>query len=192
MLEVSPKAAGLIFDCDGTLADTMPIHWQAWRNAFTLFCSDCPLEFLKELSGIPSETIVQIFNERFNRNLEPQVVAKAKNDFVKDKLINAQPIIPIVNIVKACYGKLPMAVASGGTRVNVMNTLKAIGLEGSFQVIITADDKIKPKPEPEIFLEIARRLNIKPNCCQVYEDGDAGIRAAQLAGMIVTDVRPFI
>ncbi|HPG41657.1 MAG TPA: HAD-IA family hydrolase [bacterium] len=192
MLEVSPKVAGLIFDCDGTLADTMPIHWQAWRTAFTMFSSDCPLEFLRELSGIPSETIVQIFNERFNRSLDPQVVAKAKNDIVKEKLHNAQPVIPIVNIVKAYYGKIPMAVASGGTRTNVINTLKAIGLESFFQVIITADDKIKPKPDPEIFLEIARRINVKPELCQVFEDGDAGIRAVQLAGMIVTDVRPFI
>jgi len=191
-MKVSSKAKGLIFDCDGTLANTMPIHWQAWREAFMTFGADCPLEFLKELSGIPSERIVRHYNERFEKNLDLKSVAYYKNELVREKLLYATPIGPVVEIVKMYKGKLPMAVASGGTKLNVHNTIKAIGLEGFFKVIITADNNVKPKPSPDIFLEASKRINIPPKFCQVFEDGNAGVESAKKAGMIVTDVRPFI
>ncbi len=191
-MKVSSKAKGLIFDCDGTLADTMPIHWQAWREAFMTFGADCPLEFLKELSGIPSERIVKHFNERFEKDFDVKHVAHYKNELVREKLLFANPIVPVVEIVKMYKGKLPMAVASGGTKINVQNTIKAIGLEGFFKAIITADNKVKPKPSPDIYLEAAKRINVMPKFCQVFEDGNAGVESAKKAGMIVTDIRPFI
>ncbi|MBN2410265.1 HAD-IA family hydrolase [candidate division KSB1 bacterium] len=191
-MKVSSKAKGLIFDCDGTLADTMPIHWQAWREAFMTFGADCPLEFLKELSGIPSERIVSHFNARFEKDFDVKSVALYKNELVRDKLLFANPIVPVVEIVKTYKGKLPMAVASGGTKLNVNNTIKAIGLEGFFKAIITADNKVKPKPSPDIYLEAAKRINVPPKFCQVFEDGNAGVESAKKAGMMVTDIRLFI
>ncbi len=191
-MKVSSKAKGLIFDCDGTLADTMPIHWQAWREAFMTFGADCPLEFLKELSGLPSEHIVGHFNERFEKDLNVKSVAHYKNELVREKLLFANPIVPVVDIVKMYKGKLPMAVASGGTKMNVVNTIKAIGLEGFFKAVITADNKVKPKPFPDIFLEAAKRIKVPPKFCQVFEDGNAGVESAKKAGMMVTDIRMFI
>ena len=192
MLKVNNKAKGLIFDCDGTLADTMPIHWQAWREAFMTFGADCPLEFLKELRGIPSERIVKHFNERFEKDFDVKSVARYKNELIREKLLFANPIVPVVEIVKTYKGKLPMGVASGGTKFNVQNIIKAIGLEGYFKAIITADNKVKPKPAPDIYLEAAKRINVTPKFCQVFEDGNAGVESAKKAGMIVTDIRPFI
>ena len=191
-MKVSSKTKGLIFDCDGTLANTMPIHWQAWREAFMTFGADCPLEFLKELSGIPSEHIVGHYNERFEKNFDAKSVSRYKNELVREKLLYATPIKPVVEIVKMYKGKLPMAVASGGTKLNVNNTIKAIGLDGYFKAIITADNKVKPKPSPDIYLEAAKLIKVPPRYCQVFEDGNAGIESAKKAGMIVTDIRPFI
>jgi HAD superfamily hydrolase (TIGR01509 family) len=85
-----------------------------------------------------------------------------------------------------------MAVASGGTRDNVLLTLDVLGLADFFEAIITADDPVKPKPDPDIFLEAARRMQVEPIHCQVFEDGDAGLKAARMAGMVATDIRPFV
>ena len=85
-----------------------------------------------------------------------------------------------------------MAVASGGTRENVMLTLRSIGLESCFAAVLTSDDDVAPKPDPEIFIEAARRMKVAPGACQVFEDGDAGLEAARKAGMFMTDVRAYI
>jgi HAD superfamily hydrolase (TIGR01509 family) len=82
-----------------------------------------------------------------------------------------------------------MAVASGGTRKNVTLELEAIQLKDFFEVILSADDDIRPKPAPDIFLEAARRLGVEPRYCQVFEDGDLGLEAAKAADMLPTDVR---
>ncbi len=192
MLQVYKNTKGLIFDCDGTLADTMPLHWQAWRDAFKAYGAECPLEFLRELGGIPAPQIVQLFNNRFEHNLDVDVVAREKNNLVKQKLLQAKPFEPVTQIVKNYKGVLPMVVASGGTRVNVENIIKAIGLLGYFDVIITADDDVEPKPSPDIFLAAAKAIDVKPRACQVFEDGVAGIEAAEKAGMVVVDVRPYV
>lgn len=107
-------------------------------------------------------------------------------------LINISPITPIVNIVKQYYGKLPMCVASGGDRKNVIATLKAINVLNFFDNVITADDPVKPKPSPDIFLYAAEQMKIEPEFCQVFEDGEMGLSGAKQAGMVVTDVRPYV
>ena len=192
MLKVMNGIKGLIFDCDGTLADTMPIHWQAWRDALKSYGAECPLEFLRDLGGVPAERIVEIFNHNFEHDLDTAIVAREKNNLVREKLLTVQPIKPVTDIVREYKGKLPMAVASGGYRENVENTIKSIGLLGYFDIILTSDDDVPPKPSPEIFLAIAKVFKLKPRECQVFEDGPAGLEAARKAGMVVTDVRPFI
>ena len=189
MIDVLPQAKGLIFDCDGTLADTMPIHIKAWCDTFADYGIRCPEAFLHAVKGMPATKIVARFNRLQGHRIDPVAFARKKNYRAGEMLHQAQPIEPVAAIVRRYRDKLPMAVASGGTRANVMLTLDALGFEDCFAVVLTSDDDVSPKPNPEIFLEAARRLNVDPGACQVFEDGDAGLEAARRAGMFATDVR---
>lgn len=162
-IPVDKDAKGLIFDCDGTLADTMGFHLEAWHEAFSKFGKTCPEAFLEE-----------------------------KHHHFRRKLREVKPIVPVVEVVKAFHEKLPMAVVSGGTRINVLMTLEAIGLDDFFDVILTADDHVKPKPAPDILIEAAWQLKLHPDDCQVFEDGEIGLKAARDAGMIATDIRLYL
>jgi HAD superfamily hydrolase (TIGR01509 family) len=178
---ISPDTKGLIFDCDGTLADTMPLHMEAWCQTFADYGEECPYEFVNSLKGTPAEKIVEMFNHKFGRKINPIKFAQDKNRRSRKKLRQAQPIDPIIKIVRNYRGKLPMAVA-----------LEVIGLKDYFVAVITSDDKLKAKPAPDIFIEAARRMKVEPALCQVFEDGDVGLQAAREAGMIATDVRPYL
>ena len=192
MISVAPGIKGLIFDCDGTLADTMPIHIAAWCDSFAAHGVSCPEDFIQSVTGMPAEKIVAVFNQRYHHHIDALAFAAEKNRRARERLSEAAPIDPVVDIVRRCRGILPMAVASGGTRDNVFLTLDVLGLADCFETIITADDPVKPKPDPDIFLEAARRMRVAPSHCQVFEDGDAGLEAARKAGMVATDIRPFV
>ena len=192
MINIFPDTKGLIFDCDGTLADTMPLHMEAWCETFADYGEECPYEFINRLKGTPAEKIVAMFNQKFGRKINPIKFAQDKNRRSRKKLRQAKPIDPVIKIVRNYHGKLPMAVASGGTRRNVLLTLEVIGLKDYFDTVITSDDKLKAKPAPDIFMEAARRMKVEPSHCQVFEDGDVGLQAARVAGMIATDIRQYI
>ncbi len=192
MIRVFPGIQGLIFDCDGTLADTMPAHMRTWEETLKNHGVDCPVAFLESLRGMPAEEIVTLLNEKCHLNLDAREVAREKNRRVFEELRHVKAIEPVAAIARDYNGKLPMAVASGGTRVNVMRTLKAIGLNDLFRAVITADDHLRPKPHPDMFFESARIMGIKPERRQVFEDGDLGLEAARRAGMKPMDVRPYL
>jgi HAD superfamily hydrolase (TIGR01509 family) len=192
MLTVYPHVRGLIFDCDGTLVDSMPLHMEAWREAMHAVGEPFRQDFIDRLKGMPAEKIVERYNQTYDRRIDPRAFARDKNTRAHRKLANVRPIAAVVGIVKQFHGRLPMAVASGGTRRNVELALTAVGLAGSFDLILTGDDRVAPKPSPEIFLEAARRLGIDPTVCQVFEDGEMGLIAARQAGMTATDVRPYL
>ena len=192
MIHVPPRVRGLIFDCDGTLADTMPTHWKAWHETFAAYGKTCPHAFLERCMGVPSFEIVRLYNAEFGADLDPRKFSAEKDRRSQAGLPYVGPIVPVVDVVRRCRGRLPMAVASGGVRLNVEMALQAIGLLGWFETILTADDDVPPKPSSAIFIEAARRLRVEPADCQVFEDGEAGLEAARKAGMIVTDVRPYL
>ena len=146
---ISPDTRGLIFDCDGTLADTMPLHMEAWCQTFADYGEECPYTFVNRLKGTPAEKIVTMFNQKFGRQINPIKFAHDKNRRSRKKLRQAKPIDTVIKIVRDYHGKLPMAVASGGTRRNVFLTLEVIGLKDYFVAVITADDKLKSKPAPD-------------------------------------------
>ena len=189
---IFPDTRGLIFDCDGTLADTMPLHMEAWCETFADYGEECPYEFVNSLKGTSAEKIVALFNQKFDRKINSIKFAHDKNRRSHQKLRQAKPIDPVIKIVRNYRGKLPMAVASGGTRRNVLLTLEVIGLKDYFVTVITSDDKFKSKPAPDILIEAARRMKVEPAKCQVFEDGDVGLKAARVAGMMATDVRLYI
>ncbi len=191
-IPVDKNTKGLIFDCDGTLADTMGFHMEAWHEAFSKFGKNCPEAFLEPLKGMKEKHIIELFNEKFEDNVDCRTFLIEKHNRFRSKLKEVKPIEPVVEIVKTFYEKLPMAVVSGGTRINVLLTLETIGLDGVFDVILTADDHVKPKPAPDILLEAAWQLKLAPGDCQVFEDGEIGLKAARAAGMIATDIRPYL
>jgi HAD superfamily hydrolase (TIGR01509 family) len=192
MIPVESRIRGLIFDCDGTLVDSMPIHIDAWCQTFAAHGVGCPKNFIDEVKGMPAERIVGVFNRRYGKQLEPTSFAAMKNRLARQRLADAPPIQPVVDVVQTYRGRLPMAVASGGTRANVMLTLESIGIKDCFAAILTADDAVPHKPDPAIFIEAARRLGVPARYCQVFEDGEAGLEGARRAGMTATDVRPYI
>jgi beta-phosphoglucomutase-like phosphatase (HAD superfamily) len=192
VLAVAEGVRGLIFDCDGTLADTMALHYAAWEETFAALGLACPLEFLIRHNGKPTDRIVAQYNAEFGQRLDIERFAIDKERRAQARLDRARPLEPVAAVARRYHGFLPMAVVSGGTRANVERTLRAIGLCELFPVVLTADDGLPPKPAPDLLLEAARRLDVDPRDCQVFEDADAGLEAARRAGMWATDVRPVL
>lgn len=192
MIQLYSNIQGLIFDCDGTLADTMPIHMVAWQKAFEDSREICNQSFLSSLRGMKDEEIILMYNKKFAKQIDPEDMVARKDAHFLKLSSSMKPIQPVIDIVHHYYQRIPMAVASGSKRDIVHHTLKVLGIQQLFNVILTADDPVAPKPAPDIFLEAAKQLGIAPANCQVFEDGDLGLKAAQLAGMKTTDIRLYI
>ena len=192
MIDVDPGVRGLIFDCDGTLADSMPLHMEAWEKAFAEIDEPYRPEFLESLRGMHEEEIVSLYNERFGRELDPVGMVDRKHFHFRKGIHGIRPIRPVVDVVERYRDKLPMAVVSGGRREMVELTLDGLGIRRFFSIVLTADDPITPKPAPDLFVEAARRMGVAPGECHVFEDGDPGIEAARRAGMTATDVRAYL
>ena len=192
MISIGKQSKALIFDCDGTLADTMPLHLDSWARAFVEFNEPYRPQFLDSLKGMNEVKIIQLYNQEFNCDLDPQLLVETKHRYFRKKAHLIQPIEPIVEIARQYTGTLPLAVVSGGLRENVLSTLSGLDLVQLFEVILTADDHLPPKPAPDLFLEAARRMKVEPEYCQVFEDGDLGLEAARKAGMQAVDVREIL
>lgn len=181
--------AALIFDCDGTLADTMPGHFAAWTAALRAGGGDITEERFYSLAGVTSAAIIEILNTEHGYTLDIPETVERKEQLYVDALHDIKEITAVADIARAYHGKVPLAVASGGLRSVVHATLDTIGLRPLFDAVVTADDVLRGKPAPDIFLRAAELLGVAPEGCIVYEDGDPGIAAAQAAGMRVVDVR---
>lgn len=179
-----------IFDCDGTLADTMPLHYQAWREALASQGLNFPEPLFYELGGVPTVQIARILNERLGYRLDPESIAAAKEARYEELLPQARPVEPVVALVREYHGHYLLAVASGSIRRNVERTLAALGLTGLFDAVVAAEDITRGKPDPELFLLAASRLGVPPEECIVFEDSDLGLEAARRAGMQAMDIRP--
>jgi beta-phosphoglucomutase-like phosphatase (HAD superfamily) len=192
MLDIPEGTVALLFDCDGTLADTMTLHYEAWHETLLLHGIDCPRPFIDEHAGVPTDLIVEEINDRWGVSLDPQAISSEKEGRFREQIHRTEPVEEVLATAHAYHGKLPMAVVSGGVRDLVHATLVAIDAIRLFPVIVTADDPVKPKPSPDVFVEAARQLGVEPTKCHVFEDGDPGIVAAKAAGMTFTDVREVV
>jgi beta-phosphoglucomutase-like phosphatase (HAD superfamily) len=193
MYDIKPGARGLIFDLDGTLADSMPLHFEGWKKASEKYGAKIDPEFLRYHTGSPGWAIATAIIEKngLNGSVTADQIMKIKLDeFYKFQHL-IKPIKPVTDIVKKYYGKLPMAVGSGGHREAVERTLEVIGMRKYFDIVVTASDVARYKPHPDTFLKCAGLMNLSPEFIEVFEDGDLGIEAAIAAGMMVTDVRSW-
>lgn len=192
MLPIPEGTEALLFDCDGTLANTMHLHHDAWNIALKDHGIDCPPEFIDSHAGLPAVDTVEQASKHWGVEMDSHAVAQKKESIFEGMLHLAEPIDLVLATAHAYHGKLPMGVVSGGMRHLVHKTLEGMNALELFSVFLTADDPVPPKPAPDIYLEAARQLGVEPTKCHVFEDGDPGIAAAKAAGMTVTDVRPLL
>ena len=182
----------LIFDCDGTLADTMPLHWQAWQVITTKHGMVFPEARFYALGGVPSRHILQMLREEQRLSIDPIAVSREKEEEYLKLMAQVGPIHEVVEIAKGHAGKLPMAVASGGTRPVIEKVLRHLNIRELFGAVVTSEDVLHQKPAPDIFLEAARQLGVGPQNCRGYEDTDIGLEGIRKAGMDAVDVRALL
>ena len=185
---------GLIFDCDGTLADTMPLHYRAWRA--TLDRAGHPTLFTEKQfyawAGAPAYEILERLAQQHQVSLALAELTHEKEMTYQKLIPQLTPIEPVLAELARFSGVVPMAVVSGGMRSLVEETLDILGVRERFQIVIGSGDVTKGKPDPEGMLLAARTLGVAPEDCVVYEDGPAGIEAARRAGMRAVDITQFI
>ena len=143
------------------------------------------------LGGVPSKTIIEMLAAEKSMELDAAAVADQKEAAFLDLLHELEPLAHILDIARQHRGKIKMAVASGGTRPVILAQLEHIGCADWFDTIVTMEDTARHKPDPDCFLEAARRLGVPAAECRVYEDADLGIEAARRAGMQFVDVRKW-
>jgi beta-phosphoglucomutase family hydrolase len=191
-LTVHPDAKGLIFDLDGTLVDSMPLHYEAWKEVCALGGHDFSEEEFYSLAGVQSEKIFGMLNDKYGTDFEPKSMSQLKEDTYLKKIDQIKPVQAVLEIVQQYFGKLPMAVGTGSPKEHSMKTMRALDYEKYFEILVAGDEVEKGKPHPETFLRCAEAMGVEPQYCHVFEDGDPGIQAARTAGMFVTDIRPFL
>jgi beta-phosphoglucomutase-like phosphatase (HAD superfamily) len=183
---------GIVFDCDGTLADTMPLHWRAWQLITQRHNLEFPIDRFYALGGVPSRDILKMLAAEQGRTIDHIAVAHEKEEAYLPLMAQVEPIHAVVEIARANFGKIPMAVASGGTQPIIVAVLEHLKIRHLFGAVVTSEMVVNQKPAPDIFLEAARRIGVDPQFCRGYEDTDLGMQAIRSAGMDAVDVRTLI
>lgn len=174
---------GYIFDCDGTVADTMPLHYIAWCKALEEVGGHFSEEQHYAWGGMPNVEIIRRLNEEQGLQLDAEDVVRRKHRHYLARVHEVKPVEPVVELARQFHGTAPMAIASGGRRELVHSTLGALGVKELFDVIVCADDYTNGKPDPEPFLLAAKKMGVPPESCLVFEDTPLGVEAAKRAGM---------
>jgi beta-phosphoglucomutase family hydrolase len=172
-----------LFDCDGTIADSMPLHYLAWKEALSEAGCDFSEDLFYAWGGMSVAEIISALNQQRGLNMSVAEVAERKEQLYYDHLPQLQAVPEVLEHINASHGKIPFAVVSGSTRGSVTASLNALKLLDRFDVLVCAGDYTKSKPNPEPFLIAAKRLGVAPQACLVFEDSDMGIQAATAAGM---------
>lgn len=193
-IPLEPGIKALIFDFDGTLVDTMPLHYKAWKQVFHDIGVEYPKDLFNKNAGLPGYKIADIVlrNAGVRNKFDPDIISNQKYEIFDSLVPETRVIDPVADLVYKYHGRMPISIGTGGHTATVNLTLKHTGLDKYFDIVITSDDVSNHKPEPDTFLECSRRMNTPAEYCQVFEDGERGIEAAKRAGMVVTDVKAFL
>ncbi len=190
-LEVPDRAfRAYLFDCDGTIVDSMPLHYLAWKNSLAEYNCVYEEELFYAWGGRPIREIIGLLNEMHGLSLPVDEVAEKKEALYLKLLPELKAIPEVVAHIDAQHGRIPFAVVSGSRRDSVVGSLSALGLLDKFETLVCAEDYRRGKPAPDGFLMAADRLGIAPSQCLVFEDTELGIEAATAAGMASVKVPP--
>jgi len=175
--------AAYLFDCDGTIVDSMPLHYIAWKTALAEWSCPFPEELFYAWGGKRVDEIISTLNKMHNLAMPVEEVGIHKENLYFNLLPQLKAIPEVLEPIEAQYGRIPFAVVSGGRRESVVRSLTTVGLLDRFQTIVGAEDYVHSKPAPDAFLIAAQRLGVAPKECLVFEDTSLGIQAATAAGM---------
>lgn len=189
-LDVS-EVRGIIFDLDGTLADTMPSHYEAWSVILQRYGLEMSEDRFYALGGWPTHRVADLLIGESGRSLDAQQISIEKESLFAETLHLVRPIEHTTSVARQHRGSIPLAVATGATRDICELILNQLEIHDWFDAVVSADEVEHHKPNPDVFLEAARRLVVEPRYCVVYEDTDPGLEAARRAGMAHIDVREF-
>jgi len=181
----SGEFAGYIFDCDGTLVDTMPLHYRAWNAALQRFGlrGDLSEELFYSLGGVPTRRVAELMGAHYGLSLDPDRVFVEKEEIFMELQTGLRVIQPVVDFARAVARRAPVSVASGGPKPIVRATLERTGLLELFPIIVTPEDVVRGKPAPDMFLLAAQKMGVAAERCLVFEDAEPGVEAARAAGM---------
>lgn len=183
---------GLIFDCDGTVVDNMPLHYEAWAKTLERHGISLEESRFYAWAGRPIADILGQLSSEQRVSVDIQQVAQEYehnlHSLPKHRL---QPVRPVVEIARHFRGRLPLAIATGSTADSASASLRAIGILHWFDAVISSVEAGRAKPAPDVFLAAARALDVPANACAAFEDGDLGLQAAHAAGMVAIDIRPW-
>jgi beta-phosphoglucomutase family hydrolase len=172
-----------LFDCDGTIVDSMPLHYIAWKKALAEWKCSFEEQLFYAWGGRPVTEIIAALNQRDGLNMPVDAVARRKEDLYFELLPQIKAIPEVLEHIEAKHGHIPLAVVSGSRRDSVLGSLTALHLIDRFDALVCAEDYARGKPAPDCFLVAAERLGVPPEDCLVFEDTDLGIEAATAAGM---------
>ena len=174
-----------LFDCDGTLVDSMPLHYQGWLHAIREQGADfiLPEDMYYEQAGVETAKLVKLLNDRFGGHLDTDGLSDLKRDYYLSQIHTIEELTPVADFARHVKQTHPVAVVTGGLKKIVRQSLDSAGLLELFELIISFEDVENGKPAPDMFLHAAELLGVAPERCLVFEDGELGIQGAQAAGM---------
>lgn len=189
MTDPPAGTTALLFDCDGTLVDTLGLYRICWRQVFGRHGFEMTDAWFDAWAGHSMEPFVRAAFPDCDAAFVA-VVAREGVDLFLESTHLLQPLEHVVSVARANHARLPMAVVSGGPRPAVVESLDAVGITGLFAFIVTADEVTHGKPAPDGYLLAIARLGVRAEDCVAYEDTDSGIASAQAAGIgLIIDVR---
>jgi HAD superfamily hydrolase (TIGR01509 family) len=172
-----------LFDCDGTIVDSMPLHYKAWKRVLGEWSCEFPEDQFYAWGGMPVMEIISTLNGMHGLAMPVEETAHRKETLYFEILHQLEAVPEVLEHIEMTHGTIPFAVVSGSTRDSVTKSLETLGILDKFETLVCAGDYANGKPHPEPFLIAAERLGLEPKDCLVFEDTEMGIQSATAAGM---------